>query len=63
MPVKILQRRDPVFDGHLPHLQNTSVRQIAASRGVSSYKELEYSLKHLLHYNKLKGIAIPLSLL
>lgn len=58
-----IRSRKWVDDSHLPPELPSKLKQIYASRGVSSPSQLERSLKVLLHYKTLNGMSVAVSLL
>ena len=53
---KTIVRREQVVDSHLPNDLHPIIKQIYASRGVNSAKELELNAANLISADKLSGI-------
>lgn len=51
-----IRRRSPVSVEHLPDSINPTLKQIYATRGITSEQQLERSAKALLHYKDMSGV-------
>jgi|TARA_R110000744_G_scaffold55666_9_gene117604 single-stranded-DNA-specific exonuclease len=58
-----IRRRSPVSDEHLPDSINPTLKQIYASRGITSEQQLERSAKALLHYKDMSGVDTAVRIL
>lgn len=52
-----IRRRSPVSVEHLPDSINPTLKQIYATRGITSEQQLERSAKALLHYKDMSGVG------
>ncbi|GAC08647.1 single-stranded-DNA-specific exonuclease RecJ [Paraglaciecola chathamensis] len=52
-----IRRRSPVSVEHLPDSINPILKQIYATRGITSEQQLERSAKALLHYKDMSGVV------
>ncbi|MDO6559262.1 single-stranded-DNA-specific exonuclease RecJ [Paraglaciecola chathamensis] len=52
-----IRRRSPVSVEHLPDSINPTLKQIYATRGITSEQQLERSAKALLHYKDMSGVV------
>lgn len=52
-----IRRRSPVSVEHLPDSINPILKQIYATRGITSEQQLERSAKALLHYKDMSGVG------
>jgi single-stranded-DNA-specific exonuclease len=52
-----IRRRSPVSIEHLPDSINPTLKQIYATRGITSEQQLERSAKALLHYKDMSGVG------
>lgn len=52
-----IRRRFPVSVEHLPDSINPTLKQIYATRGITSEQQLERSAKALLHYKDMSGVG------